>query len=229
MVDANGLVFNNPLSVAPYTVEVVASGGITVDKEIMEYSTIRERNTDVVSAWEKDCVTAHPKQYWHDNKCALTSGATDPPATCYKGFRTRSRVCHADSYGECTTCPVAASPDARCDHIDLVGEGTTETQNTYPGSPHGALPACSWAQWQEWTADPCPAVLKKTVTAYRVRTRECKEQLCYVPPTDEKSSTQFSYYCDDTATIETLDFNKYCKFSLEKELVYCPSKCATCW
>ena len=91
----------------------------------------------------------------------------------------------------------------------------------------------AWAQWQAWygldpttsavMVDPCPTGLTRTERSFKYRKRECKEQLCLVRTADEKSSTDFRYHCDETELTETLGSNKYCKYTIEQQRIYCPS------
>ena len=115
----------------------------------MEFSAIRVRKQPIVSTWTRDC-DGQDSSYWH----TTCTASDEKPATCYKGTRSRTRVCHSDSFGACTTCPnidPATHPDdyaedhPKCAHLDLVLQGTNEVQHTDPtagGPSAGGLAEC---------------------------------------------------------------------------------------
>ena len=66
------------------------------------------------------------------------------PATCYKGIRKRTRLCHADS-ADCTPLTnndeTACNADVKCSHINMITEGSTQTERISP-TENGGLPDC---------------------------------------------------------------------------------------
>lgn len=72
---------------------------------------------------------------------------SNEPATCYKGIRRRSRVCHADSNpancnqsaDDCAD-PTNGDPNL-CSHIDITIEGNEQVEYVSPAQ-NGALPQC---------------------------------------------------------------------------------------
>ena len=136
---------------------------ILVDKEITKYSTVKERGTAaddklITSYWKKDWVNQADIGYWTPQEVPVdpTLETSDKPATCYKGIRSRERICHPDAgdtcINECVSdnAPPPAIPvitctrctdEPKCAHIDSIREGATQTQYIAPGV-NGGLPEC---------------------------------------------------------------------------------------
>ena len=110
--------------------------------EIMEYSTIRVRHENVVSVWEKDCLTGGLQtdaRYWGTSSC---SSVTAAPATCYKGVRSRVRACESDT-GSCSSCTDSGhNDDPRCTHMPTTIQQKTQREWTTPLATEGGLPNC---------------------------------------------------------------------------------------